>query len=132
MFAIVFAIVFANLQQSFLQFTNFVYFATIYLISYNLQQICKFCSLFLQNCNSIFAKILRPFGAFSRAKGGRIMIKFRKGTQEDFDRIKREKGDSIEEVSIYLDKEDESLYFIIKEDRSDFESYIKRELGNLI
>ena len=60
------------------------------------------------------------------------MIKFRKGTQEDFDRIKREKGDSIEEVSIYLDKEDESLYFIIKEDRSDFESYIKRELGNLI
>ena len=60
------------------------------------------------------------------------MIKFRKGTQEDFDRIKREKGDSIEELSIYLDKEDESLYFIIKEDRSDFESYIKRELGNLI
>ena len=60
------------------------------------------------------------------------MIKFRKGTQEDFDRIKKEKGDSIEEVSIYLDKEDESLYFIIKEDRSDFESYIKRELGNLI
>lgn len=58
------------------------------------------------------------------------MIKFRKGTLEDFNRLMEKKKESIEEVSIYLDKEDESLYFITKKD--DFESYIKRELENLI